>query len=286
MKVVVDRGNFVRYGENCYKKAKEMGFDALSWAMCDVNSQWYQLPQEECDKLIEAEVEAAKKAGVEFTNCHGPWCVPWPDETEEGLLQKIEYTKRAIHNTRVSGAKYCVVHPLLPMGIEEIDDPEKTKISWEVNVKYMRELAEFAEKENVIICYENMPMLKFSLAKPRDILRVVEEVNHPNLQVCFDTGHANIYKELTIEDSTKVLAKYAKVLHVHDNFYNMDMHLLPYHGNTKWPDFSRALKEVGFDEIFELELDLSRRTPDFIHEATIKLAKDSADYIISLAYNE
>ncbi|MBR2861244.1 MAG: sugar phosphate isomerase/epimerase [Clostridia bacterium] len=284
MKITMDQKNFSRYGEDKYNKIVEYGFDAVCWAMCDtIYSSLYTKPEEEMDPYLLSEREKAEKAGLKFSHCHGPWRVPWPDETEEGLNQKIKDTKRAIHNTKVLGAEYCVVHPFLPCGINEINDSEKSKISFETNVRVMKELTEFAAENNVILCFENMPMLNFSVAKPADIVKVVEAVNHPNCQVCLDTGHANIYNELTMDSCVKTTAKYLKVLHVHDNFYNMDLHLFPTQGNTDWASFSKALKEIKFDGLFELEISPKQQLPEHLYTMVIKLLKGIADHVISLA---
>ncbi len=286
MQIVNDQKNFERYGEAKYQMVREYGFDNVTFEMCDTNRSWYKLPVDDGDEILYKERERAKREGFEFTNCHGPWCVPWPDTNEEGLLKKIEDTKRAIHNTHVLGSKYCVVHPFLPMSIREINDPEKSQKTWDTNIKILKELVAYARTQDVVICFENMPMLEFSLAKPKDIIRVIEAINDPYLAACFDTGHANIYKELTISDSVHTMAKHTKVMHVHDNFFNIDMHLFPFHGNTKWDEFSQALKEVNYQGIFELETEPKQRLPEHLYSQSMKLLKATADYIIGMAYEK
>ncbi len=284
MQIVIDHKNFERYGERKYQMVREYGFDNVCFEMCDTNQPWYKLPIDESDEILYKEKEKAKKEGFEFSNCHGPWRVPWPDTNEEGLLKKIEDTKRAIHNTHALGSKYCVVHPFLPMDIREINDPEKAQKTWDINIKVLRDLVDYARTEDVVICFENMPMLQFSLAKPKDIVRVIEEINDPYLAACLDTGHANIYRELTIGDSVHTMAKHMRVMHVHDNFYNMDMHLFPFHGNTKWDEFSQALKEINYQGIFELEVGPKQTLPEHLYSQSMKLLKSTADYIVNMAY--
>jgi len=286
MKIVIDQKNFERYGDRKYKMVREYGFDAVAFAMCDVNRLWYTLPVDESDEILYKEKMRAEKDGFEFSNCHGPWGVPWPDATEEGLLKKIKDTKRAIHNAHILGSKYCVVHPFIPMDISEKNDPEKAQITWETNIKILKELIECAKAEDVVICFENMPWHDCSLATPADIIRVVDEINDSHLEACFDTGHANIFNEFTIGDSVHTMSKHMKIMHVHDNFYNMDMHLFPFHGNTKWDEFSFALKEIKFDGIFELEISPTQKLPEHLYYNSMKLLKDTADYIINIAYEK
>ncbi len=286
MKIVKDLKSFTRYGSDRYKMVKEYGYDGVSLAMCDTTREWYTLPLKESDAYLTSERKAAENDGVTFTHGHGPWRVPWNDVTPEGLEEKIGHTKRAIHNTAVFGGKYCVIHPFLPMDINEINDPEKAKITYDTNRRILLDVTNFAKSEGVIVCFENMPMLNFSMAKPADIVRIVEDINDPYLMTCFDTGHANIYRELNIEDSIRTMSKTMRVIHAHDNFYNMDMHLFPYHGNTDWSAFSRALKEINYDGILELEISVKQDMPEHLYAASNKLLKDTIDYIVSIAYQE
>ncbi len=286
MLVVNDQKNFERYGERKYQMVREYGFDAVTFEMCDVKRVWYTLPVDESDEILYKEKIRAEKDGFKFANCHGPWCVPWPDTTEEGLLKKIKDTKRAIHNTHMLGSKYCVVHPFIPMDIREKNDPEKAQITWKTNTKILKELIEYAKAEDVVICFENMPWRDSSLATPADIIKMVEEINDPNLEACFDTGHANVFNDFTIGDSVRTMAKHMKIIHVHDNFFNIDMHLFPFHGSTNWEEFSIALKEINFDGIFELETEPKQRLPEYLYHDSMKLLKDTADYIINIAYEK
>jgi sugar phosphate isomerase/epimerase len=189
---------------------------------------------------------------------------------------------RSIKATALLGCKYWVIHPIMPFGTHDIGTG-KEKETWELNLEFFRKLLPIAKEHGVTICFENMPMLNFSVAKPVDIVKVVETINHPNCQICLDTGHANIYKELTIDSCVKTTAKYLKVLHVHDNFYNMDLHLFPTQGTTDWTAFSKALKEIKFDGLFELEISPNQQLPEHLYTMVIKLLKGIADYVISLA---
>lgn len=281
MKIVLDHKNFDRFGDAKYSVVNEFGFDGVAFSMCPTTELWYTAPIEESDAYLTKERERAEREGVKFLNCHGPWKVPWPDVTEEGLREKVEFTKRTIHNTRVLGAKYCVVHPFLPMDMYEKDDPEKSEITWKTNIAVLKELLQVARKEDVVLCFENMPMLPFSLAKPRDIMRVVKEINDDHLKVCLDTGHANIYNELTITDSLNVVKDDMRVMHVHDNFYNVDMHLFPFLGNTNWTEFSQALKDIDYQYIFEPELDVSTRLDLELSRDALRIIKDTCDFLIN-----
>ena len=60
------------------------------------------------------------------------------------------------------------------------------------------------------------------------------------------------------------------MLHVHDNNGKYDQHLVPLMGVIDFKEFGKALKEIGFDGVFSLELDLSNFLPGAERETKIK----------------
>ena len=47
------------------------------------------------------------------------------------------------------------------------------------------------------------------------------------------------------------------MLYVHDSDGEQDRHWFPYSGAVDWADFTRALKEVGFEGVMSLETEPS-----------------------------
>jgi len=96
-------------------------------------------------------------------------------------------------------------------------------------------------------------MLNFSISTPTQILKFVNEINDENFKICLDTGHVNVFNNLTVGDAVRELGDKIKVLHIHDNGGTDDDHLAPFSGGIDWVDFSKALKETGFDGVISLE---------------------------------
>ena len=61
------------------------------------------------------------------------------------------------------------------------------------------------------------------------------------------------------------------MLHVHDNKYGIDMHLLPYFGSADWDGFSNALKEIGFNGSFSLEALPPYKLDETVYEDMCKM---------------
>ena len=87
---------------------------------------------------------------------------------EEDRKERMEKMKKSIRYTAVLGCKYWVIHPIMPFGVCEKDTEDAQK-TWDMNIEFMSELLKVAKEVGVTICFENMPMLQFSLAKPDKI---------------------------------------------------------------------------------------------------------------------
>lgn len=150
-------------------------------------------------------------------------------------------------------AEIVVLHPGKIWGDE--------KASLSQMIRNLRILAKFAKDRGVLLGLENKEGTDPTnlCCDAGELLKVVSDVDSPNLKVTFDIGHAN----LTCGGDPKALREYANLLkekvahvHVHDNNgvcsgrYFGDMHGAPGTGNI---DFS-PLKEFGFDGVFNLEV--------------------------------
>ena len=242
-----------RWGEEGYKRLKEAGFSCLDFNMISTETELYTLPFEEVKEVLAKEKKLMDAAGIEIWQMHGSWRWPCKDYTKEDRQERMEKCKRSIEVAAFFCCKYWVIHPIMPFYVDDIDTADEIK-TWDYNIEFMTELLSFAKCYNVTVCLENMPFKNFSLSKPRDILRLVKTINDTNFKICLDTGHiAACDAGLSIYDEIKSLGDEIMVLHVHDDRYCKDAHLLPFMGNIDWQGFTKALKEIGFKGVLSLE---------------------------------
>lgn len=275
----LDKKGYGRFGEKTYVKLKEYGFSAVDFRMMDTNSLIYTLSQSESDALLKREKELAYKAGIEIFQVHGPWRCPPQDFTEEDRNERLEKMKLSIRAAAILGAKNWVIHPLMPFGITDIGGGHE-KETRKINIEFLKRLLIIAKKYGVYICVENMPMPNFSLATPEQVLDIVKEINDEHLRICLDTGHANIFGLDVAEEIYKIKDK-LQVLHIHDNVYKMDLHMLPYCGNIKWGSVGKALNDVCFKGVFSLETLPPTSLPNDLFERASKLLCDTAKFIVN-----
>lgn len=271
---------YSRWNNDKYRKLKEHGFSCIDFEMANTDSFLYIQDQEEVEKILLAEKQLANESGVEFYQAHGPWRYPVKDYTLEDRKERMEKMQKSIRLSSVLGAKYLVIHPLMPFGVEHSSEKEKGE-THNINIDFMSELLKTAKYYGVTICLENMPFIEFSLSKPADIYNIVKEINDENFKMCFDTGHAFVFNDLNIFDEIKKCCDEIKVFHIHDTKYSLDLHMFPTFGNINWKMFSKTLKDIEFDGCFSLETGAPGKLTDSSFENACILISKIADDIIN-----
>lgn len=261
----LDREGFGRFGDETYLKLRAHGFDCTDFNMADTNSLLYNGDLTQAEETLRKERTLAEAAGIEINQVHGPWRWPPQDGTEEDRKERMEKMKKSIYLTTVLGCKNWVVHPIMPFGIEDLDKGEDLR-TWAMNFAFMEELLETAKANDITICLENMPMPKFSMATPKEILNFVQQIGDAHFKICLDTGHVSVFPELDLAEETRRLGNEIRTLHVHDNRYNCDMHLNPYDGVINWESFGKALRDIQFEGVFSLETAPGSKLPDALFE--------------------
>lgn len=260
---VLDADGYGRWGDEAYRKLKEHGFLAVDFNMVHTESLLYTLPQQEADAILLHQKALAAEAGVEITQVHGPWRWPAQDGSPEDRAERLEKMQQSIRMTAVLGCKNWVIHPIMPLGVNDAGTEDAAK-TWDLNLEFMGQLLQTAKAYDVTICFENMPMLDFSLSKPEDILRFVKQMNDEHFKICLDTGHVSVFRELNLAEEVRRLGDEIRVLHVHDNKNSLDLHLFPYQGVIHWPEFAKALMDIGYTGSFSLETMPPSKLPDDI----------------------
>jgi len=244
---------------------KNHGFDCTDYQpFTDTeNNPLFECSDAAFEKMVLKDRAAFDAAGISISQTHGPWRYPPRDATPEDREERFQKMSRALHGTKLLGCRYMVIHPLMPFGCEDAGDIDEY---FRINREFFRRLITVAEQEDVVICFENMPMPKLPLGNVTQILEFVKEMDSPHFKVCLDTGHAAVCGE-SAGDAVRMLGRdHLMVMHVHDNNGKADQHLIPYSGVTDWADFSKALKDIGFDGALSLECSVGRNLPAHLKE--------------------
>ena len=272
---------FARWGNDMFVKLRKCGYDSVDYQMCDTDTWIFNLPIEEAEEKLLEHKRLADEAGITINQVHGPWN-PNYDTTPEGRAERMEKMQKSIRFTALLGCKYWVIHPIIP-----VDWRDKTvggvQETWDVNVEFMTELLKTAKEYDVTICLENLPFTEFSIARPEETLKLIEEINDDHFKMCLDTGHVMAFQDLDLADVVRQLGERIRVFHIHDNRRGEgDLHLFPYMGHIDWKSFIKAVKEINFTGAFSLETVPSHKLSDkTFEEMTITLANIAKEIINS-----
>ncbi len=258
---------------------KNTGFDAIDY------SYYWNNENEEIlgDNYKEYASNLRKymdEVGIVCNQAHAPFSLSYGcrfDETDETYLRLI----RAIESASILGAENIIVHALtVPKGVDFVD----------YNIEYYRSLIPYCEKFGVHAAVENLfkrdekrKCLIGKLGSPEELKGIVERINSPWIVACVDVGHASLTGCEPEEFIAGMNSKILKSLHIQDNDYISDRHVLPYMGELNWEAIMTALKNVGYegDLTFEIFNYLNKFPASLIPE-TMKFAEAVGRYLISL----
>ena len=280
------------YGdEKAAVMAKTAGFDAVDYDICimekNTGDVWHSERYAEEAKRIR---DIYEKAGVPIVQTHAPFrFTNWNDkEYFEGFIMPT--MKLSVEVSALLGAKVVVAHPLhfrkYAGNEEEI---------FEMNMKYYRELAEVGEKFGIKVAVENMFQwddfrnlpAHDTCSTSSEFVRYIDTLNHEYIVACLDVGHVGLPRPDGEEawDFVRALGHdRLKSLHIHDNDYKNDQHLMPYSGRMDWDKITEALGEIDYDGDFTYEVNayyrLNRVGEDFA-QTELKYMADIGKHLMS-----
>lgn len=275
----------VPYGfEAGVARMRSHGYECMDYQeFVSTVAELFQMNHSQFAKYLENQASICKREGIEIHQTHGPWRYPPQDSTPEARAERFEKMSRAIEGTAILGCKKMVIHPIMPFSINDKGHEQET---YEMNLEFMSKLCRVGRENDVVICYENMPMPLFSMASVLVVLKFVKEINNEYFKVCLDTGHSAITKESPGE-AVRMLGKdYLQALHIHDNNGKHDIHIHPFAGVIDWENFCAALREISFDGVMNLEVKTQKHLPKELRESEELNLYRKVEYLAKLASGE
>ena len=153
------------------------------------------------------------------------------------------------------GVRYVVIHAGTGDGYTT---PQELRGIRQLNLDYLSRLADHAGSLGLRIGIENTMddrrrgRRNFG-ARPIELIELLAELDHPALGITIDTSHANVQKL----DCAAVIRQFGRHIcctHMSDNDSSGDQHLPPGRGSINWPAVVAALRDIGYDGIFNLEI--------------------------------
>ena len=251
--------------EVAFALLKKAGFDACDYSFYEGAKH---LGEDYMDEARRTK-EALDKAGLICNQAHAPYELREGetfDTSSENYLQIV----RSLEYAAFLGEKNIVVHFIVTQ------DRENT---YSVNQQYFKTLIPFCEKFGIRIAAENdferrngekLPVLN----DPDLLQQFVRDLQSDYVVACVDIGHAGMFND-PVAFLEKMDSSVLKMLHVHDNDLNEDLHMFPYTCNIKWDKVCAALAGIGYDGdlTFEVVKGIHKIPDELKIDAYVFLAK-------------
>ncbi len=242
---------------------KEAGYDSLDFPF-SVYSVGYKPPllQEDWKSWVIAVHRYASQLGLAITQGHAAWLQDIPSDFSYVAPEELYF--RTLEAASILGCKHVVFHPVRLR--ERVDSLAVRQRIHDWNVRWFHELIPAAEKYDVYINLENT-FDSHHLQKPgdpphpytvgEDMVALLRDLSSDRIRLCLDTGHAN-NAEQDISAMIRLFRSDLATVHLNDNFgYQKDcfsdLHLFPGEGNIQWDKVLRALKDIHFRGVMNIE---------------------------------
>lgn len=207
----------------------------------------------------------ADNLGLEICQTHGRISGFKNIKADDDAL--VENMRRDCIACSALEAKYCVVHSTTTIHLGP-DAPSELMHS--LNFDMFNRFIPLAKKYGVMIASETFgDASKYNCC---DFFGNIDEFeksykdvcatsdNAKYMSICMDTGHSNKamrFGNPTPADVIRRLGPDIKVLHLNDNDTLTDQHKIPLTGCIDWDSVFDALDEIGYDGVYNMELNLS-----------------------------
>ncbi len=207
------------------------------------------------EKWFDAAGETAAGLGIGFCQAHAP------DGDLHGEGEEFDVflsaTIRSVEVCARLGIPNLVTHS---QDIGGFPSRENRRLNLRRNREFFEKLFPVMEKTGVHILVENScdrhaPTKENSRHFPStsaELLEIIEYIDHPLIQACWDTGHANV-QGLDQYKSIIELGNRLRGLHIADNYGDVDSHTAPFQGTTNMDAIMQGLLDSGYQGCFTFE---------------------------------
>lgn len=202
-----------------------------------------------------------------------------------------EIFERTMEACHMLGCQHLIFHPVRQP--ERVDSERLRRRIHDWNVRWFYELIPFAERYDVIIDLENTfdshhvqqaGDAPYPYVTAEDMLSLQRDIGSTRVQLCLDTGHANISGQ-DVPQMIRTFRGNLSTLHLNDNFGQRtdapeDLHLFPGEGTLNWPAILAALREINYRGVLNIEPIAQLRTQT--QEERLACMCAAADFLHSL----
>ncbi len=235
---------------------KSAGFDAIDFS-------YYWVEGAERDKLLgDGYAEYAhemkgllNEVGMNCNQAHAPFDFSFKKDTACEENRRFLEIVHAMESAAIMGAEQIVIHSLrVPEGFDFIKE----------NLKYYKSFEPYAEKFGIKVAVENLfsppydsekkKYLGKRLTRPEEMNAFFKLLDSPHFVCCVDVGHCTIADIMPEDYISGMSGDVLRALHIQDNDFEDDRHMLPYLGKINWKRVMASLKHIGYEGDLTMEI--------------------------------
>lgn len=266
------------------KMIKEAGFDAYDYSMFRAKGERDMLGDDYIERARNLR-KISDEIGILCRQAHAPFSFQYTNKID---ISDPEYLKivRSMEVASILGAKNIIVHTVkkdLPNGFD-LENYSR---------EFYRSFIPYCEKYNISISVENLvgrhpeTKEKFEVfSNPLKHIEFVKSLESKYFNICIDVGHSALLGYMPEDVINAMDSSLFKTIHIHDNDFERDSHVLPYEGKTDWEAVTKALANIGYEGDFSFELEgLFYRLDDALLPAGLKFAEATGRVLIEKIEN-
>jgi sugar phosphate isomerase/epimerase len=226
------------------QRISDLGFDYVELALDPPMAHWEMI------RGMEKELAAMLARTRLDLVCHLPTFVYTADLCPALRQASLDEMGHSLETAARLGAKKVVLHPSMISGL----GPFVMETAKALALESLDLIAEKAASLGIPLCLENMFPRYLSCFEPKHFKEIFKAF--PSLNMCLDTGHANI-DDPDQKRLSRFLRKFPeKISHIHisDNHGKKDNHLGVGQGTIDFEKLVRQIMDAGFDRTITFEV--------------------------------
>ena len=272
---------------------KDAGFDSLDFPFSAYSRNAADPMRLEGWRSWVREVERLScELSLPVTQAHATWEQEIPEDFRYEAPHEIY--ERTLEACGMLDCRQLIFHPLRHPGRVDSESMRRRIHDW--NVRWFHDLLPMAERCGVTINLENTfdshhtqqpGDVPYPYTRAEDLLALMRDIGSARVQLCLDTGHANIEAQ-DIPAMIRAFRGNLTSVHLNDNYGRIapvyeDLHLFPGSGRIEWDGVFAALREINFRGPLNIEpIAELRRMPNEVRRIQLRAAADTLRILASL----
>ena len=212
---------------------------------------FFSLPENLHESRLPAHLSEYKAMLADFEgirSIHAPFYEIYP-VSREPLVEEVARKRcwQALDIAQELGAKHLVFHA----NYKPSQRPDFLAFWQGRQIAFWQKLSEELEKRGLYGYLENTQE-----ETPAYLLPIVQQINSPNLRLCYDTGHSHCFTRAKIAPRywVETYGDYLGYVHLHANHGQHDEHLCYTRGEIDFGGFFEALKALSQPPLLVIEV--------------------------------